>query len=70
MNEENKMMNLSRKKNKMLHGNYTKIDPHAQITSAFINQAITQVDGYDNNTPITPEDFVIQAKNWVDHNHK
>ena len=39
-----------------------------RITSAFINQAISQVEGYRNGTPIVDEDDVIRARNWVNEN--
>ncbi len=70
MLENDRLVNLTKKKNKILHGNYAKEDPHAEFTSAFINQAITQAEGHHHNTPIPSEESVIQAKNWVDHNEK
>ena len=41
---------------------------NAEVTSAFINQAISQVEGYRNGTPIVDEDDVIRARNWVNEN--
>lgn len=70
MFEKNKLIHPGKHKDKLLHGNYAKVDPHAEFTSAFINQAITQIDHFDGVTPIPSEEDVIQAKNWVDENEK
>lgn len=72
MIEKNRLINMGHepKRNKALHGNYAHIDPNAEISSAFINQAISQVDGYDNGCPMVGEDDVVRAKQWVDDNHK
>ncbi|MFR1110779.1 MAG: hypothetical protein ACLSDO_06575, partial [Anaerotruncus colihominis] len=66
--EKNRYIHPEGPGRKILHGNYARIDPNAEVTSAFINQAISQVEGYRNGTPIVDEDDVIRARNWVNEN--
>lgn len=70
MLDQNISFEQSRKKSKLLHGNYARIDPHAEIESTFDSLAIAQVDHYDHGTPIPSIENVVQAKKWVDENHK
>ena len=65
MLEKNKFINPNRKSKKVLHGNYARIDPNAEITSAFINQAISQVDGSADGVPHTGEQNVAHTRDWV-----
>lgn len=66
--EKNRYIHPEGPGRKILHGNYARIDPNGEVTSAFINQAISQVEGYRNGTPIVDEDDVIRARNWVNEN--
>ena len=70
MLEKNKFINPNRKSKKVLHGNYARIDPTAEITSAFINQAISQVDGSADGVPHTSEQNVAHTRDWVSESKK
>lgn len=64
----------TRKKSPLIcKGNLTKIDPAApkQLHGAYLYQAITAPNPAKSSSPLDiPEDQVIEAKAFVDQNHK
>lgn len=68
MLSNDKMAELTRKKNKLLYGPNAKMETHVPLTSAFLGQAITQVQRHENNVPVPPN--VPDANERVDGNHK
>ena len=51
-------------------GNDTRIDPKADVSSAYQTQPITSNNTPPkiNQPPVIPEENVIRAKHWVDEN--
>lgn len=58
------------RKQKILHGNGARVDPHAEVVSAFLTQAITSVDHFDNVTPMVSDIDVVRARDWSIENKK
>ncbi len=61
-----------KKKQKLLHGNQARIDPHAEVLSGFISSMVTQSPQHraDTNMAIIPDDQVEAAREFVNENQK
>ena len=46
MIEKNRIINVNRKKNKVLHGNAARVDPKEEIRNNYVAQAYYQQDGH------------------------
>lgn len=45
MLEKNRLIHPERKKSRTRRDHFAQVDPNAEITSAFINQAVSQAEG-------------------------
>ena len=45
MLEKNRLIHPERKRSRTRHDHFAQVDPNAENTSAFINQAVSQAEG-------------------------
>lgn len=45
MLEKNRLIHPERRKSRVRHEQYAQVDPNAEITTAFINQAVSHAEG-------------------------
>ncbi|MBE6906808.1 hypothetical protein [Marasmitruncus massiliensis] len=65
MLEKNSLIHPGRKKRSRQRKVDAAVDPHAEMTNAFINQAITSTEGYRNDFPRTEAGVVIPSTDWM-----
>ena len=46
------------------------VDPNAEIMSAFINQTISQAEGFHDGVPLTGEEGSVRSGDWMDEHQK
>ena len=51
MLEKNRLIHPERRKSRVRHEQYKQVDPNAEITTAFINQAVSHTEGRNGPPP-------------------
>ncbi len=70
MLEKNNLIHPGRPKHKRQQRVGAAVDPHAEMTSAFINQAITSTEGYRSDFPRMEAGTVINSKDWMQEKNR